>query len=42
MKKDFLEPEAEIIELNASVVTGLIASSDNSKEDEIGVGGWND
>lgn len=42
MKKRFLEPEAEIIELNASVVTELSASKDNGNEPEIGIGGWDD
>ena len=42
MKKDFLEPEAEIIELNASVVTELSASQDNGNEPQIGVGNWDD
>lgn len=40
MKKDFLEPEAEIIELNASVVTELSASADNGNEPSIGIGDW--
>lgn len=41
MKKFYLEPEAEIIELNASVVTELKASADNGNEPSIGVGDWN-
>lgn len=35
MKKFYVEPEAEIIEFDASVMTGLTASTDAAK-DEMG------
>ena len=38
MKKFYLEPEAEIVEFDASVATGLTLSNENTNGDEVGIG----
>lgn len=38
MKKFYTEPEAEVIEMDASVATELTLSSDNTNGDTVGIG----
>lgn len=40
MKKLYVEPEAEVIEINASVFTNLTASGDGTNETEFDVNNW--